>query len=178
MWKFDPAKREEEQFADGVKEFSIAAGRKKVLFQKGDDWFLTGASTEPKEGDGQLNLELINEFAGSGGDALPWYFRKLRLGPLVGRRTWGSITVLNEMPLLDGGKVTVPDSCGYGTDGKWEVENKGISPDIEVELDPRAWRAGRDLQLEKAVQVALKSLARHPPAPFKRPPYPNYYSPH
>jgi tricorn protease len=143
-----------------------------VADRDGADYSLpVGASAGPK-------VMLINEFAGSGGDALPWYFRKLGLGPLVGRRTWGSITVLNEMPLLDGGKVTVPDSCGYGTDGKWEVENKGITPDIEVELDPKAWRAGRDLQLEKAVQVALKSLARHPSASFKRPPYPNYYSPH
>jgi tricorn protease len=143
-----------------------------VANRDGLDYALpVGASAGPK-------VMLINEFAGSGGDALPWFFHKLGIGPLVGRRTWGSITVLNELVLMDGGKVTAPDSSGYGTEGKWEVENKGIAPDIEVELDPKAWRAGRDLQLEKAVQIALKTLARHPPAAVKRPPYLNYHPAH
>jgi tricorn protease len=140
-----------------------------IANREGADYSLpVGASAGPK-------VMLINEFAGSGGDALPWFFRKLGIGPLVGRRTWGGVGVLNYHPLMDGGKVAAPDSCAYGTQGQWEVENKGISPDFEVELDPEAWRAGRDLQLEKAVQVALESLARHPPVPSKRPPYPNYH---
>jgi len=120
---------------------------------------------------------LINEFAGSGGDALPWYFRKLGIGPLVGRRTWGGLVGIGNCypELMDGGTVTAPCCAFYGTDGQFEVENKGVAPDFEVELEPKAWRAGHDLQLEKAVQVALESLAKNPPAPFTRPPYPNYH---
>ncbi|MGO8930560.1 MAG: PDZ domain-containing protein [Limisphaerales bacterium] len=154
-------------------DYVVDCLHRKVLInianREGADYSLPlGASAGPK-------VMLINEFAGSGGDALPWFFRKLGIGPLVGRRTWGGVGVLNEHALMDGGKVPAPDACAYGTEGQWEVENKGISPDFEVELDPKAWRGGRDLQLEKAVQVALKSLARNPPVPFKRPPYPNYH---
>ena len=141
-----------------------------VAHREGADYSLPlGANAGPK-------VMLINEFAGSGGDALPWYFRKLAIGPLVGRRTWGGLVGIGGYPeLMDGGRVTAPHMALYGTEGQWEVENKGISPDFEVELDPKAWRAGRDLQLEKAVQIALESLAKNPPEPFKRPPYPNYH---
>ena len=71
--------------------------------------------------------------------------------------------------------MPAPNLCNYGTEGQWEVENRGVAPDYEVELDPKAWRAGRDLQLEKAVQVALELLAKNPAKPFKRPPFPNYH---
>jgi tricorn protease len=141
-----------------------------VAHREGADYSLPlGASDGPK-------VMLINEFAGSGGDALPWYFRKLGIGPLVGHRTWGGLVGIGGYPqLIDGGRVTAPHLALYGTEGQWEVENKGISPDFEVELDPKAWRTGHDLQLEKAVQVALDSLATNPPTTFKRPPYPNYH---
>ena len=68
-----------------------------------------------------------------------------------------------------------PHFAIYGTNGEWEVENVGIAPDIEVELDPKAWRAGQDLQLEKAVQVAMEDLEKNPPVKPKRPAYPNYH---
>ena len=141
-----------------------------IANREGADYSLPlGASAGPK-------VMIINEFAGSGGDALPWYFRKLGIGPLVGRRTWGGLVGIGGYPqLMDGGRVTAPHEAVYGTEGQYEVENKGVAPDFDVELDPKAWRAGRDLQLEKAVQVALESLAANPPAPFKRPPYPNYH---
>lgn len=119
---------------------------------------------------------LINQFAGSGGDAMPWMFRKAGIGKLVGKRTWGGLVGIGGYPsLLDGGGVTAPHMALFGTDGQWEVENIGIPPDIEVELEPKAWREGRDSQLEKAVAVALEELERHPiPAP-KIPAYPNYH---
>ena len=63
----------------------------------------------------------------------------------------------------------------YGLDGKWEVENVGIAPDVTVELDPKAWRQGHDAQLEKAVEVALAELEKNPPPANRRPPYPNYH---
>ena len=68
-----------------------------------------------------------------------------------------------------------PHLAGYGTQGEWEVENRGIAPDVEVEFDPKAWRSGRDLQLEKAVELALESLKKNPPQKPKRPEYPNYH---
>ncbi len=120
---------------------------------------------------------LVNELAGSGGDALPWYFRKLNTGKLVGKRTWGGLVASFPMPMLmDGGTVRAPDAAIYGTNGEWEVENVGITPDIEVEFDPAAWRQGRDLQLEKAVELLLEELKKNPAPKSKRPAFPVYQS--
>jgi tricorn protease len=120
---------------------------------------------------------LINESAGSGGDALPWYFRKLGIGPLIGKRTWGGLVGIYDYPrLIDGGQVTSPRLAFWNPEGSWEVENRGVAPDIEVELDPAAWRQGRDPQLEKAVQVGLELLEKNPLPRPKRPEYPNYHA--
>jgi tricorn protease len=106
---------------------------------------------------------IINEFAGSGGDALPWCFRKMRVGPLVGKRTWGGLVGIGGYPeLIDGGRVTSPRWAIYGLTGEWEVENHGIQPDYDVELDPKAFSQGHDLQLERAVKAVLDQLAATP----------------
>ena len=119
---------------------------------------------------------ITNEMAGSGGDALPWYFKKLKIGPLVGKRTWGGLVGLGDFPdLIDGGTVTAPRNAIYGLNGEWEVEGHGVDPDLEIELDPKAWRNGDDLQLERAVKVALEELEKHPLPTYKRPPYPDYH---
>src|SRR5207245_7871036 len=105
----------------------------------------------------------INEMAGSGGDALPCYFRKYKGGPLVGKRTWGGLIGIGGYPeLIDGGGVTSPRWALYGLEGNWEVENVGIAPDVDVDLDPSAVRQGHDPQLETAVAVVLRLLAEHP----------------
>jgi tricorn protease len=120
---------------------------------------------------------IINELAGSGGDAMPWYFRKMNVGPLVGKRTWGGLVGIFSVPqLMDGGGVTAPNAAIYGLNGEWEVENKGVAPDIEVEFDPKEWRAGRDPQLEKAVEVVMDALKKNPRPQYKRPAYPNYHT--
>jgi uncharacterized repeat protein (TIGR01451 family) len=119
---------------------------------------------------------IINELAGSGGDALPWYFRKMQIGPLVGKRTWGGLIASFPAPqLMDGGLVTAPDAAIYGLKGEWEVENRGVAPDIEVEFDPSAWRAGHDPQLEKSVAWLLEELKKNPRQQYQRPPFPNYH---
>ena len=119
---------------------------------------------------------LINELAGSGGDAMPWYFKKSKLGPLVGKQTWGGlIAAFGAPPLMDGGGHTAPDAAIYGLDGEWEVENAGVAPDIEVEFDPALWRQGRDPQLERAVEYLLDELKKNPPKQYKRPAFPNYF---
>ena len=118
---------------------------------------------------------IINEFAGSGGDAMPWYFRRAGVGRLVGKRTWGGLVGRAGAPeLMDGGFVTAPSSAVYNPNGQWEVENIGIAPDIEVEHDPEAVRQGRDPQLEKAVEVLMAELKKSPPPQPRRPAYPNY----
>jgi tricorn protease len=120
---------------------------------------------------------IINEYAGSGGDYMPWMFRRHAIGPLVGKRTWGGLVGIGGYPvLIDGGSVTAPHFAFYSPEGEWEVENRGVSPDIEVEMDPKAWRQGRDAQLEKAVEVVMTALQKNPPKPTKRPAYPNYHN--
>ena len=121
---------------------------------------------------------IVNEYAGSGGDYLPYMFRRHQIGPLIGKRTWGGLVGIGGTPqLMDGGSVTAPNFAFYTPEGKWDIENQGVAPDIEVEMDPAAWRAGHDPQLEKAVAVLLEELKKHPrPAQTKRPPYPNYHN--
>ena len=119
---------------------------------------------------------IINEMSGSGGDALPWMFRQDKLGSLVGTRTWGGLVgIWNYPPLMDGGSVTAPRGAIYGLNGDWEVENRGIPPDIEIENDPASVAAGRDPQLERAVQVTLEALRKKPVVIPDHPPYPNYH---
>jgi tricorn protease len=118
---------------------------------------------------------IINEFAGSGGDALPWYFRKAGTGTLVGTRTWGGLVGIGGYPtLIDGGTVTAPRMALYDLNGKWEVENVGIAPDVEIEHDPKLVRQGRDPQLEKAVEIVLAELKKNPPKDYPIPSYPKY----
>ena len=119
---------------------------------------------------------LINEFAGSGGDAMPWYFRRAGIGLLVGTRTWGGLVGIYDYPqLIDGGGVTAPRVAIYGLKGDWEVENHGIAPDVEVEMDPALVREGHDPQLEKAVEVIMEQLKKSPPPVYTKPAYPDYH---
>ena len=156
--------------ADYVVEYLNRQQLAKIAFRDGKDWNVpAGAIYGPK-------VMLINELAGSGGDAMPWFFKKLKVGPLIGKRTWGGLVRASGIPtLMDGGNVRAPNGAVYGLNGEWEVENVGVAPDIETELDPAAWRAGRDLQLEKAVEWLLDELKKNPPKEYKRPPYPDYH---
>ena len=115
---------------------------------------------------------LIDETAGSGGDMLPWMFRKFKVGTLVGKRTWGGLVGILGFPeFIDGGGVTAPN-VGIWTKDGFVVENVGVAPDVEVEQWPAEVIKGRDPQLEKAIEIALKELEKNPPEEPKRPPYP------
>ncbi len=119
---------------------------------------------------------IVNQFAGSGGDALPWYFRKSGLGTLVGVRTWGGLVGIGGYPtLIDGGSVTAPHAAIGGLHGQWEVEGAGIPPDLEVWQNPQLVRAGRDPQLEAAIASALTSLREHPIPTYRRPAFPDHH---
>lgn len=135
--------------------------------------------TTPMSGIWGPKVMIINERAGSGGDLLPYMFRKMKIGPLIGTRTWGGLVGTWDTPrFIDGGRMVAPRGGFFDTDGKWAVEGVGIEPDIEVIQDPAKVIKGSDPQLERAVQVALDllktegvDLQPEPPAPvrWKRP---------
>lgn len=105
---------------------------------------------------------IINEQSGSGGDAMPHFFRRRGLGKLVGKRTWGGLIGIYDYPaLIDGGYLTSPRLAIYSPDSQWEVENEGVAPDIEVEMTPKLVIAGQDPQLEQALQLVLAELAKN-----------------
>jgi tricorn protease len=117
---------------------------------------------------------LIDQDAGSGGDYLPFSFRSLGLGKLIGTRTWGGIIGISANPqLIDGGFLSVPFFRMYSPDGQWRIENEGVAPDIEVQLDPSAVNAGNDNQLDAAIGEVLEELKTSKTVPLKTaPPYP------
>jgi tricorn protease len=123
----------------------------------GQDWRTPGTAFM-----GHLAM-LSNGYAGSGGDALPYYFKFYELGPVIGTRTWGGLVgISRDIPLMDGGNVTFPEFGLYDLEGKLAVENHGVDPTIALENLPQDEAAGRDAQLEKAVEVLLQKIAAEP----------------
>ena len=156
--------------ADYIIEYLGRHPMARITTREGED------ITDPVQAIFGPKVMIVNQFAGSGGDAMPWYFRKAGLGPLVGMKTWGGLVGIGGYPpLLDGGSVTAPRWAFYGLAGDWEVENHGIAPDIEVDQDPKLVRQGHDPQLERAVKEALDLLEKNPPKTFVRPTYPDYH---
>jgi tricorn protease len=156
--------------ADFIVDYLRRPVMNKIMAREGKDLSEpAGAIYGPK-------VMIVNRFAGSGGDILPWYFRQLGIGPIVGERTWGGVIGIRDFPpLLDGGMVMAPNLAIYGLKGEWEVENHGIAPDIEVPMDPKLMREGHDPQLEKAVETVMELLKQHPLPQYAKPPYPNYH---
>jgi tricorn protease len=158
------------QLADYIIDHLRRPLMSKVVTREGHDW------SSPSEAIYGPKVMMINEMSGSGGDALPWYFRKAGIGPLIGKRTWGGLVGIGGYPeLIDGGFVTAPRAAIYGLNGEWEVENHGVPPDYDVDLDPAAWRQGHDAQLDKAIEVVMQLLKEHPLPQIQRPAYPNYH---
>ncbi|MEO1028036.1 MAG: PDZ domain-containing protein, partial [Pseudomonadota bacterium] len=119
-------------------------------------------------------LMMIDQDAGSGGDFLPYSFRQMEIGTLLGTRTWGGLIGISANPgLVDGGFLTVPYFRYFDPEGNWTIENEGVAPDIRVELDPIAANEGRDTQLEAAIAEVLRQIETNPsPVPTVAPPYP------
>jgi tricorn protease len=119
--------------------------------------------TSPAAGIWGPKVMIINEMAGSGGDLMPWMFHHRKIGLLVGKRTWGGLVHTADTPLfVDGGSMIAPRGGFFNREGQWDVENKGITPDVDVENWPKDVIAGHDPQLERAVQEALRMLKEHP----------------
>ncbi|MEO7454888.1 MAG: PDZ domain-containing protein [Gemmatimonadaceae bacterium] len=106
---------------------------------------------------------VTNELAGSGGDYFPWVFHEMKVGPLVGTRTWGGlVNAASPYPLVDGGSITAPAQAVFGPNGLYIAEGVGVPPDIEVMQASQAVMRGRDPQLERAVQEALRLVTENP----------------
>ena len=119
--------------------------------------------TSPSAGIWGPKVMIINEMAGSGGDLMPYMFRYRKIGPLVGKRTWGGLVHTADTPgFIDGGSMIAPRGGFFTRDGKWAVENEGVAPDIDVENWPKDVIAGRDAQLERAVDEAMRLLKERP----------------
>jgi tricorn protease len=113
---------------------------------------------------------LINHYAGSGGDIFPYFFKKKKLGLLIGTRTWGGTVGVSGNPrLVDGGYTAVPTFGMMDTEGNWTIEGMGVEPDIEIMDRPELVAQGKDPSLEKAVEVLLEELKKNPPKKVKKP---------
>ncbi|HET7696150.1 MAG TPA: PDZ domain-containing protein [Vicinamibacterales bacterium] len=119
--------------------------------------------TSPAAGIWGPKVMIINEMAGSGGDLMPYMFSRRKIGPLVGKRTWGGLVhTADTPPFIDGGSMIAPRGGFFDRSGKWALENEGVPPDIEVENWPKDVIAGRDPQLERAVAEAMRLLKEKP----------------
>ncbi len=123
----------------------------------GQDWRTPGTAFL-----GHLAM-ISNGYAGSGGDALPYYFQYYELGEVIGTRTWGGLVGISRgIQLMDGGSVTFPEFGLFNVNGDWDVENHGVEPTIPLDNLPDQEIAGRDPQLEKAVEVLLQKIKDEP----------------
>ncbi len=133
-----------------------------------------GASIHPNVTHYGSKVMLINGWAGSGGDAFPYFFRTMGVGPIIGERTWGGlIGPAVGHQTIDGGGFTAPPGRIYGPDGTWFAEGHGVEPDIYVVDHPSELARGTDPQLEAAIQEVLRLIEANPvmlpdPPPFER----------
>lgn len=152
----------------------------KVLAQKVigfDETRYQGIEKYPMYAAGAL-VALANEHSGSDGDIFPHSFKLMKLGKLIGKRTWGGIIGINgQYTLRDGARVTQPEYSFWFKDNEWYVENHGVSPDIELEITPENYRDGEDPQLVRALTEVLKELKQNPGTKFKPTYYPDLSTP-
>ena len=113
---------------------------------------------------------LLDGNSASDGDIFPAMFRAAGLGPLIGKRSWGGVVgITDHGPLIDGGRVNVPEFGFTNAKGEWIIEGHGVDPDIEVDNDPASVLQGKDPQLERAVAEIMKKLKENPPKLPTRP---------
>lgn len=109
---------------------------------------------------------LIDKYSSSDGDLFPWGFQSLKLGKVIGKRSWGGIVgISGSKPFVDGQDMRTPFFTSYGLDGKWIIEGHGVDPDIEIDINPFEDYLGTDAQLNKAVEVLLEELKGWPELP-------------
>jgi len=139
------------------------------MFRGGDD-IATPVNPAPP-----VKVMIINELNGSAAETGAFMFKLAKVGPIVGKRTFGGgIGPYYFTPrLIDGGSVQLPNRAAYDPSGTtWGIENMGVAPDFDVEITPADVIAGRDPQLEKAIEVALAQISKLQPVVPKRPAFP------
>jgi tricorn protease len=139
------------------------------MFREGDDIAVPVNPAPP------VKVLITNERNFSAAETFAFMYKLAHVGAIVGTRTGGGGIgpYVFTPPLIDGGQVQLPNRAAYNPDGtSWGVENAGVAPDYEVEITPRDFMAGRDPQLEKAIQVALAELPKNPVVAPKHPKYP------
>ncbi len=135
--------------------------RRKVVAMHASRTFAEGPG--PGTGINAHMITLLNEFSCSDGDYFPYFFRQYKLGPLMGKRSWGGVIgIRGYRPLIDGGYYTAPEFSIYNLEGKWVMENHGVEPDIEVENLPGRLVRGYDDQLDQAIDYLLAKLKEEP----------------
>ena len=116
---------------------------------------------------------LIDNYSASDGDLFPYQFKKLKLGTVIGVRSWGGVVgIRGSLPFIDGGDLRKPEFAPFDTEGKWAIEGHGVDPDIVVDNDPAKEYTGDDQQLDKAIEVALEQMKQVKPIP-PIPPFPD-----
>jgi len=134
----------------------------------------TVASVDPGGMQWGPKICLIDEFSASDGDLFPYRFRQMKLGKLVGKRTWGGVVgIRGSLPFLDGGSLNKPEFSRFGLDGReWIIEGTGVEPDVWVDNDPALEFNGTDQQLDKAIELILEELKNWQNTVPPVPPYP------
>jgi tricorn protease len=118
---------------------------------------------------------LLDQFSASDGDIVAYRFRKHKLGPIIGQRSWGGVVgIRGSLPLLDGGSLNRPEFSRFDLEAReWIMEGVGVEPDIEVDNDPAREFAGIDDQLNRAIDEIKLLMTKEPVKIPSPPPYPD-----
>ena len=123
-------------------------------------------------------IVIANQFTGSDGDMFTTSFRQLKLGKIVGKRTWGGVVGIDgRYQLVDGTTTTQPQYSIWFHHAGWTVENYGVDPDFEVEDSPQAFVNNEDPLLYRAIQEMLQILKDQPVKSINYSPPPRKYLP-
>ncbi len=125
-----------------------------------------GVSTKPAQMMRGPKVLLLDNYSASDGDLFPYQFKKLKMGTLIGVRSWGGVVgIRGSMPFIDGGDLRRPEFAPFDEDGNWAIEGHGVDPDIVIDNDPAKEYAGEDQQLNKAIEVILEQMKDYPELP-------------
>ncbi len=151
-----------------VSQMILERLRRKVMGLRWNRLF--GRGTYPGAAYGGHLIMLTNLYAASDGDNFPHFFKQYGLGKVIGTRTWGGVVGYYQVhPLMDGGYEIVPQSGSYSPEGKWWIENEGVTPDIVLDTSPVDQAKGKDPQMDKAIELLLKQIKEKPFVKPERP---------
>ena len=123
-------------------------------------------NTKPREMMRGPKVLLLDNYSASDGDLFPYQFKKLKMGTLIGVRSWGGVVgIRGSMPFIDGGDLRRPEFAPFDENGNWVIEGYGVDPDIVIDNDPAKEYAGEDEQLNMAIKVILEQLKDYKPLP-------------